>query len=175
MEPITMERLQQQPVQVNTTSTLMLEIYSRAQTRIIQDLHLQAHRRSSHTWETVHRDTAKINLLNRLSTAIMTGILAVNQEMANRITLNKAVKETHEKKRIPEEETQEENRIQQKNTQEKKSTHRIQLKSPLSSNQGNQKYYIRKTANVTSISSLKKKILSSKNRSTRPITRSQNQ
>ena len=84
MDSITMERLPP-PEQGNTTSTLMLEIYSRAQTRIIQDLHLQAHRRSSHTWETVHRDTAKINLLNRLSTAIMTGILAVNQEMANRI------------------------------------------------------------------------------------------
>lgn len=173
MDSITLQRVQQ-PVQVNTTSNLMLEIYSRAQTRIIQDLHLQAHRQRTHTWETVHRDTAKINLLNRLSTAIMTGILAVQKEQANRITLQEAVRKTHEQKRIPEEETQEENRIQEKNTQEKKSTHRIQLRSPTSHNQGNHQYNIRKTANVLYTSSLKKKILR-KTRSTRPITRSKTQ
>ena len=88
MDSITLQGLQH-PVQVNTTSTLMLEIWSRAQTRIIQDLHLQAHRHRNHTWETVHRDTAKINLLNRLSTAIMAGILAVDQEKVDRITLNR--------------------------------------------------------------------------------------
>jgi hypothetical protein len=175
MDSITLQRLQQ-PVQVNTTSNLMLEIWSRAQTRIIQDLHLQAHRHRNHTWETVHRDTAKINLLNRLSTAIMSGILAVNREQVERITLNnKAVeRKTHEQKRIPEEETQEENRIQEKNTQEKKSTPRIQLRSSPSYSQGNHQYYIRKTANVLNTSSLKKKILR-KTRSNRPVTRSQNQ
>ena len=174
MDSITLQRLQH-PVQVNTTSTLMLEIWSRAQTRIIQDLHLQAHRHRNHTWETVHRDTAKINLLNRLSTAIMAGILAVDQEKVDRITLNKiAQRKTQEKKRIPEEETQEENRIQLKTPGGLKITTGINLKSTLPSNQGNHQYNIRKSANVLHTSSLKKKILKS-TRSNRPITRSQTQ
>jgi hypothetical protein len=105
----------------------------------------------------------------------MSGILAVDQEKVNRITLNKeAQRKTQEQKRIPEEETQEENRIQMKTPGGLKITTGISLRSTLPSNQGNHQYNIRKSANVLQTSSLKKKILKS-TRSNRPITRSQTQ
>jgi len=83
MDSINLNRVQP-AVQMNTTSHLMLEIWSRAQTRIIEDLHKQAHRREVQTWKTLQHDTAKFNLLNRLSTAIMSAIVNISMDNAKR-------------------------------------------------------------------------------------------
>jgi CHAT domain-containing protein len=160
MEIITLQRVPQ-TAQQSTTSQLMLEIWSRAQTRIIQDLNNQAHRGRTHTWETIQHDTAKINLLNRLSTVIMQGIVAVNHEKLNKITTRNEEKLNR---------TQEENRIPAQT-----STQRITLKPSVTSarNQGNQPTFICNLTAVRTMATPMKAKHSITTNLNRPFTRSQ--